>query len=95
MKDLFDLLNELSGKNTPDLSSYNRVITEWETDSHITIKEVWTSADGVNKFTKVQEILKSDFMEKDFLDYKLTEALENEDYEMAAKFRDKIKKLGE
>lgn len=93
MKDLFDLLNELAGKNTPDLSKFNRVITEWETETHVTIKEVWTSSDGVTKFTRVQEILKENFMEKDFLESKLNEALENEDYEMAAKYRDKLSEL--
>jgi protein-arginine kinase activator protein McsA len=89
---LFNLLNFFN-EPKPDLSGYNREITEYETESHKVIIEKWISDCGKNSFLKKREILKENFLKLDYLENQLSEAVENQDYEMAAKFRDEINNL--
>ena len=102
MKDLFALLlggdlfsqnsNSSLGFPKDDDPNWSKVVESIETKSHIISKEVWTSKDGKVKMERVStEIKRKENV--DILKRKLKRAVDSEDYEQAAKLRDKIKML--
>lgn len=66
-----------------------------ETPTHITKTEIWTSKDGTQRMQRVFSESKSTTQELtvDQLEKQKKLAIENDDYEEAAKLRDKIKLL--
>ena len=76
-------------------SNYNKVVEETETDTHIIKKETWISTDGTSKFTRTYSESKNQKPKVDVkvLESKLKEAIEKEEFEIAAQLRDQIKKL--
>jgi excinuclease UvrABC helicase subunit UvrB len=102
MKDLFALLlgGDLFSQNPNSSLSYpkdddpnwSKVVESAETKSHIIKKEIWTSKDGSVKLERfTTEIKRKENV--DILKKKLKRAVDSEDYEQAAKLRDKIKML--
>jgi len=76
-------------------SNYNKVVEETETETHIIKKETWISTDGTSKFTRTYSESKNQKPKVDVkvLESKLKEAIEKEEFEIAAQLRDQIKKL--
>lgn len=76
-------------------SNYNKVVEETETETHIIKKETWISKDGTSKFTRTYSESKNQRPKVDVkvLESKLKEAIEKEEFEMAAQLRDQIKKI--
>ncbi len=97
--ELFDLLsNESFGSfNTEpknDDKNWTKTTEEFEKDGFITIKETWTSIDGTSKYVKTHTESKMKRMEDvKLLESQLKISIDNEEYEVAAQLRDKIKEL--
>ena len=76
--------------------NFNKTVEEIETPTHIIVKETWKSVDG-NQFyqrtTQKSKSSKSIPQNVDTLKEKLKLAIEKENFEEAAKLRDKIKEI--
>ena len=76
--------------------NFNKTVEEIETPTHIIVKETWKSVDGsqfYQRTTQKSKSKKSIPQNVDSLKAKLNEAIEKEDFETAAKLRDKIKEI--
>lgn len=76
--------------------NFNKTVEEVETPTHIIIKETWRSVDGSHFYqrtTQKSKFSKSIPQNVDTLKEKMKLAIEKENFEEAAKLRDKIKEL--
>lgn len=76
--------------------NFNKTIEEIETPTHIIVKETWKSVDGsqfYQRTTQKSKSSKSISQNVDSLKEKLKLAIETENFEEAAKLRDKIKEI--
>lgn len=77
-----------------DESKFNKEVEEFETDTHIVKKEVWTSIDGTSKYVKTySQSKKASSSNLLKLEKELENAVKSENYEKAAELRDEIKKI--
>lgn len=90
-KENFKFINSLKTPSVDDENFEYFKISE-ETDTHIIIKETWKSKDESTIFTKHTTKLKDKNSEED-LKMKLKEAVEKEDYLLAAKIKDQLEKI--
>lgn len=92
--DLFSM-NESNYPKDGD-PNFNKTVEEIETPTHIIVKETWKSVDGSQFYQRTTQRSKSSKsipQNVDGLKAKLKEAIEKEDFETAAKLRDKIKEI--
>lgn len=101
MKDLFalllggDLFSQGSGSMgfpKDDDPNWSKTVETSETKSHITKKETWISKDGSITMERFSTEIKNQ-VGVDGLKKLLEKAIDSEDYETAAKLRDKIKSV--
>jgi len=97
---LLDLFNLLSNENLMTNSpkegdpNWTKTTEEFQNGDFITKKETWTSTDGTSTFVKTYTESKSKRLEDvKVLESQLKKAVDSEEYEMAAKLRDKINEL--
>jgi protein-arginine kinase activator protein McsA len=79
-----------------DLNKFNKIVEEFETPTHIIVKETWKSVDGskiYQRTTHTSKFSKSIPENVDALKAKMKEAIEKEDFESAANLRDKIREI--
>jgi excinuclease UvrABC helicase subunit UvrB len=77
-----------------DDPNYNYKVEEVQTETHTLKIETWISTDGTSKFTRTQSESKRKQKEDvKELESRLQIAIEKEEFELAAKLRDKIKSL--
>lgn len=75
--------------------NFNKTIDESENETHILLKETWRSIDGTKFYQRTTSKPKSKEPQPsiDQLKTELKKLVESEDFENAAKVRDKIKSL--
>lgn len=75
--------------------NFNKKIEEIETDTHIITKEIWTSVDGTESYSRTTSKSKSKISNKSIesLRSDLKLAIDSENYEKAAEIRDQIRKI--
>lgn len=104
-----DLFNDFFSKNDDLFSmnesnypkdgdpNFNKTVEESETPTHIIVKETWKSLDGTQFYqrttSKSKTGAKSIPLSVDSLKKQLQDAIDKEDFEGAAKLRDKIKEI--
>jgi excinuclease UvrABC helicase subunit UvrB len=99
MKDLFALLlgGDLFTQSSSSMifpkdddPNWSKTVETLESKYHIITKEVWISKDGSNRMEKLSTQIKK-VVDIESLKKQLQKAIDNEEYEKAAKIRDKIK----
>lgn len=91
----FDLNFEDNIFPSNDDSRFNKTVTEVETDKYNIITETWLSLNGSSVYKKTIYKSKNNSMDIDIdvLKKQLNKAIEDENFELAAKLRDKIKSI--
>lgn len=98
--DLFNLFEnfgkiELNNLPKENDSNFNKIVEEIENETHVIKNETWTSLDGTQIFKRSFMESKMNAIEKniDNLRLEMKNAIEKEEFEKAAKIRDKIRKI--
>lgn len=87
----FDGVEKFPADNDPN---YSKTVERFETETHIIKKEIWIGADGKSSYVKTHSEPKSKRIQNiKALESMLKEAVEKEEYEMAAVIRDEINKI--
>ena len=92
---LFDLFHSISNDNLfpkNNDENWSKTVEEYESNGMTIKKETWVSLDGTSSYVKTNIEKKKNIDVKE-LESKLKIAVENEEYEVAAKLRDQIKEL--
>lgn len=94
MRNLLNLMLSDFEFDTPkDDSNFNKTIEESETKTHSIKTETWESEDGSQFYKKTTMNLKSSSNDVEKLKIDMEKAIQKEDFESAAKIRDKIKSI--
>lgn len=91
----FGDLSKIDSKGFPkdNDANFNKEVEEIETETHVIKKETWISTDGTSKYVRTYSESKKPKVDVKELESKLKLAIEKEEFEMAAKLRDEIKKF--
>jgi excinuclease UvrABC helicase subunit UvrB len=73
--------------------NFNKEVEEFETETHKLKKETWISIDGTLTYTRTTSESKKPKVDVSILESELKKAIEQEEYERAAKLRDEIRAI--